>query len=156
MPKFWSTIATAGVASLFAVSQAAAATCSEANSIARIHNRAPAGPYEYVIFDFVKPPKLPKFTVKTAHPPFIQDPSGNPVTVAGKKFKEVQFREVAWMCTINETLNLPKPAIKGIKSTGQFEGVITYVIGIRSASRFDGSYSYDAGPVTKIVVRVRK
>jgi hypothetical protein len=156
MPKFWSTIAAASVASLFAISQAAAAPCTEANSIAKIRNRAPAGPYEYVIFDFVKPPNLPNFTVTTVHPPFTEDPSGNPVTIAGKKFKRVQFQGVVWTCSIKESFNLPRTAIKGIKSTEQFEGYISYVIGIRKASKFDGSYSYSAGSVTKIVVRVRK
>jgi hypothetical protein len=156
MPKFWSTIAAAGCASLFAVSQAAAGPCAEPNSIAKVRNRASAGPYEYVVFDFVKPPNLPPFTITTVSPPFIEDPSGKPVTVAGKKFKQVTFREVAWMCEIDATFHLPRAAIKGIKSTGQFEGVISYVIGIRKASKFDGSYSYDAGAVTKIVVRVRK
>jgi hypothetical protein len=135
---------------------AVAAPCSEANSIAKVRNRAPAGTYEYVIFNFVKPPNLPNFTVKTVSPPFIEDPSGKTITVAGSKFKEVRFDSVVWTCEIAESLNLPKRAIKGIKRTGQFEGVITYVVGIRGRSKFAGSYSYDAGAVAKIVLKVRK
>jgi hypothetical protein len=155
MPKFWSTIATAGFVSLFAASQAAAAPCTEANSIAKVRNRAPAGPYEYVIFDFIKPPNLPNIAVTTVHPPFGGE-AGDPVIIAGKKFKQVQFHIVVWTCSIKESFNLPRTAIKGIKSTEQFEGYISYVIGIRKASKFAGSYSYDAGAVTKIVIRVRK
>lgn len=135
---------------------ASAAPCGEPSAIAKVRNRAPSGPYEYVVFDFIKPPTLPSFTVKIVSPPFIEDPSGNPVTIAGGKFREVRFDGVVWTCKIAEVFALPKRSIKGIRRTGQFEGVITYVVGVRRQSKFTGSYSYDAGSIRKIVLRVRK
>jgi hypothetical protein len=156
MPKLACALISAGLAMFAAASAAGAATCSDPNSISKVRNRVPSGPYEYVVFNFIKPPTVPSYTVKRVSPLFIQDGSGNPVTIAGSKFREIRFTGVVWTCSINEIFNLPKQAIKGIASTGQFEGIITYVAGYRNASRFVDSYSYDAGSIRKIVLRFRK
>jgi hypothetical protein len=148
--------ACASLAALAGLNAAEAAPCSEPNSIARVRNRAPSGAYEYVVFNFIKPPTVPNFAVKTVTPPFIQDGSGQTITIAGAKFKEIRFSGVVWTCSIEEIFNVPKQAIKGIASTGQFEGVITYVVGAGSSSQFIDSYSYDAGSTRKIVMRFRK
>ena len=145
----------AAFACLFTVSQAAAAPCTEANSIAKIRNTAHGG-YEYVVFDFIKPPALPAFVVETGKPPFTMDPSGEPVAVKGAKFRVIKFRNIGWMCDIREAFTLPRRAVKDIKKLEQFEGYITYVVGYGAAARFRGAYSYDAGPYTKIVLRFRR
>ncbi len=129
-----------------------AAPCSAPNSIAEVVNTS-IGRYEYVVFDYVKPPNLPQFSISTASPPFLADPSGLPVPVAGQKFKTIQFSSIGWMCSVKEVFHLPKSGVKDIKKIGQFEGVITYVIGRRAGSSYLGSYSYDAGAHREIVLK---
>jgi hypothetical protein len=133
-----------------------AAPCNAANSIAKIKNTS-SGNFEYVVFDFIKPPTLPNYSVTTAVPPFVHDASGNIITVNGSKFKKVRFQGVVWTCSIQEALTLPKTAIKDIKNIGQFEGVITYAIGYRASSLYQGTYSYNgSASVRKIVLKFKK
>lgn len=130
------------------------APCTAAGSIKKVKNTS-IGSYEYVVFDYVLPPN-PTYTVTTVSPPFTEDPSGNPVVVSGAKFKEIRFDSVEWMCTIQKVFFLPKTAIKDIKQTSQFEGVVTYVVGYRNASLYAGTYFYDVGTIRKVVVRFKK
>ena len=133
-----------------------AAACGPSNSIVRVKNTA-IGAFEYVVFKFHKPPTVPSYSVTAVTPPFTEDPSGNPVTVAGSKFTEVRFDGVFWTCTIAENFSLPKTALKGIKRTGQFEGVVTYVIGRRASSHYISNYSYNSGPgYRSIVIKFKK
>jgi hypothetical protein len=125
-----------------------AAPCNAPNSIAKIKNTS-IGMYEYVVFDFIRPPTLPNYSVSTHSGTFIQDASGNTVTVTGSHFKQVQFRGVVWTCSIQEVLTLPRTAIKGIKNVGQFEGVITYGVGYRAGSLYMGTYNFNGGGGSK-------
>jgi hypothetical protein len=133
-----------------------AAACGPANSIISVRNSS-KGAFEYVVFKFHKPPTAPAYTVKAVTPPFTEDPSGNPVTVAGSKFTEVAFQNVFWTCSIAENLRLPKAAIKGVKKTEQFEGYVTYVIGRRASSHYISNYSFNSGPgYRSIVIKYKK
>jgi hypothetical protein len=133
-----------------------AAACGPANSIVSVKNTS-SGAFEYVIFKFHKPPTVPAYTVTAVTPPFTEDPSGNTIVVAGSKFTEVRFDSVNWFCTIAQNFHLPKTAIKGIKRTGQFEGVISYVIGRRASSHYLINYSYNSGPgYRSIVIKYKK
>lgn len=157
MSRIRSVLAGAGLFLSTGLAAAQVGPCNEPNSIAKVRNRAPAGPYEYVVFDYVKPPTLPQLTIRRARPPFIEDGSGNTITVRGSKFTEVRFDGVFWTCIIKQSISVPKRGVKDVKRTGQFEAIVSFVIGIGRASQFAGSYSYDAGPrIRKIVVRVRK
>jgi hypothetical protein len=49
--------------------------------------------------------------------------------VRGNRWTKVRFDNVNWTCTIPTFFHLPQPILKSIKSIGQFEGVVTYVIG---------------------------
>lgn len=130
------------------------APCTAANSIKSVKNTS-IGNYEYVVFNLVKPVTA-TFTVTTATPPFEEDPSGDPVTVAGSKFRQIRLDIVFWTCEIDENFSLPRTAIKGIGKTSQFEGVVSYVVGYRNASKFVSAYSYDAGSIKKVVMRFKK
>lgn len=153
MRKISSSLAAAFVA-LPALAHAAA--CGPSGSIVRVKNTS-IGAFEYVVFKFHKPPVTPSYTVTAVTPPFIEDPSGNTITVAGSKFTQVRFDSVFWTCAIAQNFVLPKSAIKGIKRTGQFEGVVTYVIGRRASSHFISSYSYNSGPGYRtIVIKFKK
>jgi hypothetical protein len=130
--------------------------CNEPNAILRVRNTA-IGVNEYVVFKFKKPPTMPNVSVIAARPPFTQDGSGEPVTVGGALFTQVTFRGVVWTCKIAEEFHLPRAGIKDIKSIGQFEGIITYVIGRRATWHYRATYSYDSpGGVRSIVVKYRK
>lgn len=133
-----------------------AAACGPSGSILRVKNTS-IGAFEYVVFKFHKPPTVPAYAVTAVMPPFSEDPSGNPIVVAGSKFTEVRFDSVIWTCTIAQNFVLPRSAIKGIKRTGQFEGVVTYVIGRRNSSHYVSNYSYDSGPgLRTIVIKFKK
>ena len=141
---------------LAAPALAQTAACNEPNSIVRVRNTS-IGVNEYVIFKFKKPPALPDFSVMSVRPPFTADGSGEPVSLRGALFTQVKFRGVVWTCKIAENFRLPRAAIKDIKNIGQFEGIITYVIGRRAASRYRASYSYNSpGGLRSIVVKYRK
>ena len=141
---------------LAAPAMAGVSACNEPNAIVRVRNTS-IGANEYVIFKFRKPPVLPDFGVLSVRPPFTADGGGAPVSVRGALFTQVKFRGVVWTCKITEDFRLPRAAIKDVKSIGQFEGIITYVIGRRAASRYRASYSYDSpGGLRSIVVKYRK
>ena len=141
---------------LLAPALAQAAPCAEPNSIVSVRNTS-AGAFEYVIFKYQQPPNLPSYTVTAAMPPFAQDVSGDPVTVGGAKFTQVRFDGVVWFCTVSEQLHLPRSAIKDIKSIGQFEGVITYIIGRRARSHYVSNTTRPAGAgFREIVIKYRK
>lgn len=129
-----------------------AAPCSEAGSLVRARTSA-KGQHESVIFTFRKPTTV-AYEVQAANPPFTEDPSDEPITVGGGKFTEVTFRNVSWMCEINEQFGLPRQVLVDVKRTSQFEGMVTYVIGRSASSHFIKVYSYDAGPgYLTVVVR---
>jgi hypothetical protein len=150
------TIIIAALASSSSVlAQSAFATpCGAAGSIKKITNTH-IGNYEYVVFDVRRPPN-PTYSVTTVMPPFTHDASGDPVPVAGNRFKQIRFTHVMWMCGINHVFYLPQTAIKDIKSTGQWEGVVTYVVGYRTASTYLGTYHYDVGTIRKVVMQFRR
>lgn len=134
---------------------ASAAACTATNSITRLTNTSPAGLYEYVIFDLKT--SSPNYQVASKSPPFSFDPSDDPVPVAGVKFKQITFPSVYWMCTIPELLYLPKAQVKDVKRTGQFEGVVSYVVGYQTASKYVTTYHYAVSSTrSKVVMKFKK
>ena len=132
-----------------------AANCTEANSITRVTNTSPAGAYEYVIFDLKT--NSPNYQVSSKSPPFTFDPSDDPVSVAGNKFKQIMFPSVYWMCSIQELLSLPKTQVKGVKRTGQFEGVVSYVVGYKTLGKYVTTYHYAVTTNrSKVVMKFKK
>jgi hypothetical protein len=154
MTKCLAALFAAALAALPAIANAAA--CGPSGAIVSVRNSS-IGAFEYVVFKFHKPPTVPTYTVKAVSPPFTEDPSDEPISVAGSKFTEVTFQSVFWMCEIAHKFHLPKTAIKDIKRTSQFEGVVSYVIGRRAASHYISNYSFDSGAgYRSIVIKYRK
>jgi hypothetical protein len=139
---------------LILASAAFAAPCAGPGAILRVRNTV-SGNYEYVIFDYIRPPAA-TYSVTTVTPPFIGDGSGDNITISGNKFKQIRFTGVVWTCKINEIFSLPKTAIKGIKSTGQYEGVVTYVVGYRNASTYIGASSLSIGSMQRVTMKFKK
>jgi hypothetical protein len=145
--------ALAGPTSMLAQS-AFASPCGSPGSIKRV-TTTQLGNYEEVVFEVRRPPN-PRYSVTTVTPPFTFDGSGEPVTVAGDKFKRIGFTGVVWTCSIKETFSLPKKAIKDVKRTGQSEGVVLYVVGYRAASTYVGTSYVDVGPIRRVVMRFKR
>ncbi|TXH60779.1 MAG: hypothetical protein E6Q84_04070 [Thiothrix sp.] len=134
---------------------ASAASCTAANSITRVSNTSPAGAYEYVIFDLKK--TSPNYHVNSKSPPFTFDPSDEPVMVAGNKFKKITFPSVYWMCTIPQLLSLPKIQVKDVKLTEQFEGMVSYIVGYKTAGQYLTTYHYTVTSTrSKVVMKFKK
>lgn len=143
------------VGSLLLSDVASAASCTAANSITRVSNTSPAGAYEYVIFDLKT--TSPSYHVSSKSPPFTFDPSDEPVAVAGNKFKQITFPSVYWMCTIPKLLSLPKIQVKDVKLTEQFEGMVSYVVGYKTASKYLTTYHYAVSSNrSKVVMKFKK
>jgi hypothetical protein len=133
-----------------------AASCTEPGSIIRVRNSV-KGNNEYVVFTLRKSPDMSKFGVQAVLPPFSEDGSGKEIPVAGSSYTEVKFRDVFWMCSIAERLNLPQIGVMDVVRTGQFEGIVTYVIGRGRSAHFVAVYSYDARPgYYNVVVKYRR
>lgn len=126
--------------------------CNTAGSLVSV-KKTKSGRTEYVIFTIKKPTNV-KTTVSNATPPFIEDASGNTLTIQGCKYKQLVLNGVDWTCTIHEYLSNATSLIRQVKRTGQFEGVISYVVGYKCspASKFV-FYSYPAGGYMKYVMR---
>jgi hypothetical protein len=132
---------------------------NESNSIKQVKTRS-VGNTEYVIFDIVKNAEFsgaPNYTVETASRPFtgyVEDDGEIPVK--GAKFKKVVFRSINWMCETRIRTKSFKGAVRDLKNLYAFEGISEFVVGYRAKSRYISTYSYDAGAVTKVVLKFRK
>jgi hypothetical protein len=131
--------------------------CKEAGSITKVKNRS-VGRVEYIIFDIKKgeDASAPDFEVKSAKPPFTDYSGDETYRIAGDKYKSIVFRSIYWLCEIPQKYRVPRTAVKGIKLLSSFEGIVEFAVGYRSRSRYVATYSYDAGSVTKVVMKFRK
>jgi len=117
---------------------------------------------DHVVFDFVpKGTGLPGYTITYADPPFSADGSGAPVDVPGKAFVSVRIEPGYGYDYVNG-----KPTYTGSKSihvtganhvqsiveTGDFEGVLNWVIGLDSKRPF--SVEATAMPRRQLVVTI--
>lgn len=130
--------------------------CTGPGSIINAKNTT-IGNYEFAVFTVKKPLGSGySYAVTTETGPFTEDPSGNPVTVTGPKYKKIVFQGISWMCVITENFSVPKIAIKDIKKIEQHEGVVSYVVGHRNASPFIANYTYAAGTTQKVVMMFKR
>lgn len=128
---------------------AAAQPCTDPGAILSVKNSS-AGNYEYVTFSLKRPLNSGYgYSVSTVTGPFTEEPSGNPATIAGPKYKRIRFRGITWMCEITESLALPKTAIKGVKRLEQHEGIVVYVVGYRWASTYISTKTMNVGSIRK-------
>jgi hypothetical protein len=90
-----------------------------------------------VVFTFSN--AVPGYSVKSANPPFVQDGSGAHVTVQGIAFLAVRL--VARAHDDDGKSTAPSSAgsagsVQEVRRTGDFEGVVNYVIGLKQAGGF--------------------
>ena len=106
--------------------------------------------YDAVTFTFTpvghgSPPPAPTtFSVGPAQPPFVRDGSGAPVGVTGTAFVRVRFHDAYGYDPINPVpqatyagpTDLPAGlrAVAEVRETGDFEGYLTWVVGLANAA----------------------
>jgi hypothetical protein len=117
---------------------------------------------DHVVFDFVpKGTDLPGYSITYADAPFVADGSGAPVDVPGRAFVKVRIAPGYGYDFVNA-----KPTYTGSKSiqvsnanhvqsiveTGDFEGVLNWVIGLDTKRPF--SVEATATPRRQLVVTI--
>ena len=144
----------AACAAIFAFSTItfAQGKCKEPGSIKSVI-KARSGKFETVTFEVVTPG--PDYKETNVKPPF-EDYGGEHVNIAGKYFKEVRFTGVNWTCKIVENFSVATSTVKGIKSTEQFEGYVTYIVGYTNKSKYVGKSSSTSGHLQKIVLKFKR
>jgi hypothetical protein len=93
------------------------------------------GNFDRAVFTFEE--KIPGFRVEYVDPPIFQDASGEEVAVDGEAFLQVRFSTAqAHDEAGNSTYEGPRelrpnsPAFLELENTGDFEGYVTWVIGL--------------------------
>ncbi len=117
---------------------------------------------DHVVFDFVtKGAGLPGYTIDYGNPPFTMDGSGAPVSVPGNAFITVRISPgygydfVNGKPTYTGSKNITVTGanhVQSIVQTGDFEGVLNWVIGLDSKRPF--SVEATATPRRQLVVTV--
>ena len=129
------TIVASSLALLLMMSGVAlSAPCTSPGSIVSVILSS-SGQFEYVTFKMKKPLNSNYgSSVTTAFPVFKEEPSDNPVTVVGPKYKKITFTGISWTCSIAENLSVPKMTVKDIKRLEQDEGIVVYVVGYKQTA----------------------
>jgi hypothetical protein len=114
------------------------------------------------VFDFVpKGSDIPGYTITYASPPFTSDASDKPVDVPGNAFVNVRiapgsgYDYVANKRTYTGPMRVPVSGtnhVRSIVETGDFEGVLNWVIGLDSKRPF--SVQATATPQRQLVVTI--
>ncbi len=152
MSKFTSKIIVTSLGLLAAPIASHATPCSEVGSIIKVENTK-VGPNEYVNF-YIKS-TTPDFTIKAVQGPSFPLADGDELLIVkGNKWTEVAFKGVNWTCEIPLALHLPKPIIRQVSSTEQFEGYVSYVIG-RQGKNYRGQTVTAIAGGTKISLKYR-
>jgi hypothetical protein len=157
--KIGKIISAAAVCLLFISPTFAQTFCTEPGSIKQVKTRS-AGNFEYVIFEIFKDPAgnyEPAYEVETAAPPFTgySDEDGE-IPVSGAEFKKITFRSFNWLCETKMKAGPPKKAVKDVKMLWSFEAIAEFAVGYGAGSKYITTYRYDAGALTKVVMKFRK
>jgi hypothetical protein len=113
--------------------------------ITRIRTAAhPTEGYDRVVLDIEG--RLPGYTIRYVDQP-IEDGSGEPATVPGRRFLQIRLEPAqahsdAGTSLTPRTRTLNYPMLEGYTITGDFEGVVTLVLGL------DDVVGYRVGELT--------
>jgi hypothetical protein len=116
---------------------------------------------DHVVFDFKSASDPPGYTVSYGNPPFNNSGSDKPVTVAGSAFVVVRFQPGYGydFATGSPTYTGPKSVpvsnsnhVQAIVESGDFEGVLTWVIGLDAKRPF--SVQATGSPQRQVVVTI--
>lgn len=137
-------------------------TCADPNAIISVRKYR-IGQFEYVKFT-IRTPFTATYTVTNVGPPDygIAEGASPGTTVAGCKFKNIQFKLMNWFCHAPIINANPTTTIKAIKLAEQFEGYISYTIGYRCPStRYVntttiGNPAAPAGGIYKVIMKFKR
>ncbi len=113
--------------------------------------------FERVVFEFAGD-VLPGYAVQYVSPPFVADPSGEPVDVAGDAFLAVRMvwasgfdlsGDLGQVYTGPTRLTVGAPVVAELVQTGDFEAVLNWVIGVNGRRPFRVSTLVD--PVRLVI-----
>lgn len=95
--------------------------------------------YDRIVFQFRG--GIPQYSIETATPPFIADPSGQPLTVQGSAFLRITLRGATRMTDAGDSsYNGPRnfaltfPVLVNLVEGGDFEAVSTWYAGLSRAA----------------------
>lgn len=118
-----------------------------------------------VTFDFTTEANgKPKCTVAYAQPPFTMDGSGQPVTVAGAAFVQVRCEPAYGYDFENGQATYTGPKriaasatqhVRELVETGDFEGVLSWVIGLDAQRPFTVATTSVSGPQAQTRLAIR-
>jgi hypothetical protein len=97
--------------------------------------------FDRVVFEFVG--ELPSYDIEWGEAPILADPSGLPIDVSGAAFLRVRFSP-AWAhddageATVSALELAPDlPGVVEVTQVGDFEGVVTWVVGLTGELEFE-------------------
>ena len=96
------------------------------------------GTFDRVVFEFAAG-QLPDWDVRLAAPPFTQDGSGAPVAVNGHAYLTVRLGHADAHTYYSGPLRFSPagtPNVTEVVNTGDFEGVVNWVIGLNDLRNF--------------------
>jgi hypothetical protein len=118
-----------------------------------------------VTFDFTTEANgKPKCAVAYAQPPFTMDASGEPVTVAGSAFVQVRCEPAygydfeTGMTTYTGPKRIPGSGtqhVQEVVQTGDFEAVLTWIIGLDAQRPFTVATTAVSGPQAQMRLAIR-
>lgn len=140
--------------------------CDEADSITGVKRTASKG-FEYLIFEIRKnfasdsPFSPGSYRIEDGLPPFTDYSGEVTIPVSGVNFRKVTFISVKLYskddyCETDTGGFKPGELVKDLKLLYAFEGVAEFAVGFAEDARLISGYSYDAGNLTKVVMKFGK
>jgi hypothetical protein len=135
-----------------------AQNCTIPNSVVAVYKTKNAQ-FEYVNFK-VKLPFTGAFTVTTQTPPFsfpMDEGGENFTTMPGCAFQKIMFTGMSWMCLTKPNNSLPTTRIVKVRRVGNFEGMVSFLVGYKCPSnKYIGQSSFTSGGYKIISLKFRK
>jgi hypothetical protein len=87
--------------------------------------------YDRIVFEFAGAGR-PRLTVAVAHPPFVEDASGQPVQVAGSAFLTLKLYDANGYPTYTgpNSFSPGYPSLTALVNNGDYEGYVSWVAGL--------------------------
>jgi hypothetical protein len=111
--------------------------------------------YDRIVFEFAGT-ALPQLTAAIAQPPFVEDASGQPVSVPGNAFVSLKLFHASGYPTYSgpDSFSPNYPNLVALVNSGDYEGYVTWIAGLRNSDSTCFTVSTLTGP-TRIVVDIQ-
>lgn len=85
--------------------------------------------YDRIVFEYSSA-VTPSWTIESVDPPFVHDPSGLPMSVAGSAYLKVRLEGVAQVYTGATDFSVSSPVLVELARQGDYEGIQTWIAGL--------------------------